>query len=249
MPVRLLLAALVLLAVPLVDDASAAPTIGALVVRVYDAAHVPVRVQSDALRMAEVIVRTAGVEVIWVACGDTAARCTSPLRAGEAAVRFVRPLPTPGPLRGTRPATSLVALGDTLIDRDRAAGVLATIYCDRVEALALDAHVDVTLLLARAIAHEIGHLLLASVRHDATGLMRSVWRREELMHNRPADWVFTPADVKMIQVRLQPDPTRAEATTSRDAARRQARSLPRSPSSSSGAAGSDAGWSDTLPLQ
>jgi hypothetical protein len=40
------------------------------------------------------------------------------------------------------------------------------------------------------MAHEIGHLLLGSTAHSATGLMREVWTDEELQRNRPEDWVF-----------------------------------------------------------
>ena len=58
--------------------------------------------------------------------------------------------------RGTLP------LGDAMLDRHTGTGVLATIYVDRVEWLARQAGADSRALLGRAIAHELGHLLLAT---------------------------------------------------------------------------------------
>jgi hypothetical protein len=40
------------------------------------------------------------------------------------------------------------------------------------------------------MAHEIGHLLLATNHHAATGLMRAAWSRAELRHDTTADWEF-----------------------------------------------------------
>ena len=59
---------------------------------------------------------------------------------------------------------------------DRAGiGVLATIYFDRVMWLAHEAGTDSRVLLGRAIAHELGHLLLATTTHGPVGLMRAHW--------------------------------------------------------------------------
>jgi len=47
-------------------------------------------------------------------------------------------------------------------------------------------------LLGRAIAHEIGHLLLRSNAHTESGLMREVWTAEQVVRNRREDWTFSP---------------------------------------------------------
>jgi hypothetical protein len=47
-------------------------------------------------------------------------------------------------------------------------------------------------LLGRAIAHEIGHLLLRSNAHAESGLMREVWTAEQVVRNRREDWTFSP---------------------------------------------------------
>ncbi len=54
-------------------------------------------------------------------------------------------------------------------------------------------------LLGRAIAHEVGHLLLPGGRHSPSGLMRAPWVYEELMENRREDWVFSPQDGRQLR--------------------------------------------------
>jgi hypothetical protein len=84
----------------------------------------------------------------------------------------------------------------------RGTGTLATIYLDRVEWLALVAGVDAGTVLARAIAHEIGHLLLGTTAHSRHGLMRPVWSREELIRGRATDWLFQADDASRLQKAL-----------------------------------------------
>jgi hypothetical protein len=63
-----------------------------------------------------------------------------------------------------------------------------------VTGLARSCQVDVRVVLGRAIAHEIGHLLLGTNGHAPTGLMREIWSRETLQRGRTHDWVFTASD-------------------------------------------------------
>ena len=90
-----------------------------------------------------------------------------------------------------------------MIDSERGVGTLATVFVDRVLWFAAKAEVDPGLVLGRAVAHEIGHLVLGTTRHTITGLMRAVWSREELKRNRPADWQFTSRDRAKMSVRFQ----------------------------------------------
>jgi hypothetical protein len=50
------------------------------------------------------------------------------------------------------------------------------------------AHVSSGELLGRAMAHEIGHLILGTTQHDSRGLMRGRWTVIQLQNNRPRDW-------------------------------------------------------------
>jgi hypothetical protein len=71
--------------------------------------------------------------------------------------------------------------------------VFATVFMNRVDRLADVAQYSRNAVLGRAIAHEIGHLILGSNSHSETGLMREVWTVEQLVKNRPQDWQFSPA--------------------------------------------------------
>ena len=85
-------------------------------------------------------------------------------------------------------------LGVAVIDPVTLSGEMATIFHEQVRTVARRSGVDDAELLGRAVAHEIGHLLLRCAQHSRTGLMRGAWSIEELTRNRREDWVFAPAD-------------------------------------------------------
>jgi hypothetical protein len=102
-------------------------------------------------------------------------------------------------------------LGESLLDPVRRTGTLATIYVDRVEWLAAAGGVEAGILMARAIAHELGHLLLGTTAHSRRGLMRRVWSRDELIRARAADWRFPAEDATRLQQALDRRPTTLNA--------------------------------------
>lgn len=55
--------------------------------------------------------------------------------------------------------------------------------------------------LARAIAHEVGHYLLASTDHDARGLMRATFSADEILDERPALVRLSPAAERRLRSR------------------------------------------------
>jgi len=186
-----------------------------VVVRVYDTTPQSSADRQAALDVAATIVSAASLEVIWVACDQEGKRqrakgkgegigvrdkgigvrvCDTPVRAGELALRIVS---SGGPIddHGNLP------LGDALIDTRAGAGVLATVYWDRVAWMAAQTGADRRALLGRAIAHELGHLLMATRAHGEGGLMRAVWSRAELRRSRTTDWVFGPVEIATIRAR------------------------------------------------
>ena len=167
-------------------------------VRVYDATGG----QQDwttAFELAASIVSAASVEIVWIHCNESPRhavhlRCGRRLAAGELVLRIVR-APVPADYRGGLP------LGHALIDMEKGVGTLATVYLDRVQWVARDTGADAGVLLGRAVAHEIGHLLMASNTHGPGGLMRPVWARDELLRRHEADWTFHPAEISAIRSR------------------------------------------------
>jgi hypothetical protein len=160
-----------------------------VVVRAYDAASMDDVALSAALVVAGDTLRDAGIDVSWMHCpvGIATGPCAQPIAIDELAVRIAR-LETPHEHAGQLP------LGYSLVDPTRRAGTLATLYLDRVRWLAQVAHADEATLLGLAIAHELGHLLLGVTDHSTSGLMRPVWKHEEVRRGRPRDWSFTSRD-------------------------------------------------------
>ena len=164
-----------------------------VVIRTYESTTLPAD-RGSTLAAATMILEAAGLDVQWVACDASFGQreddpCVAPLTANELAVRFVR-LPFSGE------HTDYVALGYSLVDTRRRTGSLATVYVDRVVLLAGACRIEVPTLLGRAIAHEVGHLLLGTATHAPAGLMRAIWSQAALRHERPGDWVFTARDAQ-----------------------------------------------------
>lgn len=182
----------------LVPAATASASVALLedtVVRVYDSAGLQTEIKQSAFTVAARTLAAASVTVSWKECDGAGPACRTPVTRGELVVRIVR-APAPAWARGSLP------LGDAFVDRGTRSGVLATIYADRVQLLAASAGIDAATLLGRAIAHELGHLLLATNAHATRGLMRPTWSRDELRNSRGADWIFTPEEVAHLRRRF-----------------------------------------------
>jgi hypothetical protein len=163
-------------------------------VRVYETARLDPSVKTAALNLARTTLAAAMVDVSWKPCvpGARAAACDRP-PAGELVLRIVRS--TVEHEGGSLP------LGDALVDTASGEAILATVYLDRVVRVAKAARMDMRVLLGYAIAHELGHLLLASSTHNSRGLMRPIWRDHELRSARSVDWTFTNQEVVTIRAR------------------------------------------------
>jgi hypothetical protein len=165
-------------------------------VRIYDTTGLDAASRAAALATAAAILQRAGLTVTWLACppqgGATAAdACETPLRRTDLAIRFVRGA------AGAR--ASRVALGHSLVDTRARTGSLATIFIDRVEQLAAGTAAGCNRLIGRALAHEIGHLLLGTTAHAPSGLMTAVWSRDVLAREQDEDWWFTERDARALR--------------------------------------------------
>jgi hypothetical protein len=182
---------------PAVEAGAAPVPTHSVPVRVYDTAGLDGRLESAALAVASEAVAAAAIDVAWSRCGS---RRPEPACHGSAAdalmLRIVRS-------KATDPTDEPVSLGFVYVDSSTRSAVLATIYFDRVARLAKKAGANLAVLLGHAIAHELGHLLLASTSHSADGLMRPVWLPGELRRINRADWQFSPQDVAEIRSRLE----------------------------------------------
>jgi hypothetical protein len=159
--------------------------------RVYVSPDLPGEALRAALDVARSAFAAASVDITWKVCGPS--ECNTPPSPTELLVRFVD---SHGRSLDTR------CLGEALIDMQKRTGVMATVFLDRVLHLARTLEIDHRILLGRTIAHEIGHLLLATSAHGESGLMRELWSREELIGGRPDDWVLHAFEAAVIRQRL-----------------------------------------------
>jgi hypothetical protein len=158
-----------------------------LVIRVYDMTGIDAARRAQAIQSASEIITDAGVEAEWLDCRRNVASnvnsCDAYRKPTDLIVRIMH-----GSLDAE--TDSRPVLGVSVIETPTRAGALATIFIDRLEPVARRAGADSTSLLARTIAHEIGHLLLKTNEHGVSGLMRETWTDSELAQNRPEDWLF-----------------------------------------------------------
>lgn len=175
-------------------------------VRVYDNTGATDAERRSSLAIAASIVSAASVELFWKTCPRA---CDAPLAPGELAVRIIRSGAVGDGSRRVLP------LGDAMINSLTGSGVLATVYIDRVNWMAEQTGVDARALLGRAIAHELGHLLMATSAHGPNGLMRPVWSQSEIRRRQIDDWIFRPREIAAIRARTRALVKSPRATRSR----------------------------------
>jgi hypothetical protein len=166
---------------------------GRLTVRVYDFSVLDTPVRHSAIDEARGIVAGGGIAADWHDCRRVDACAPEP---GDLVIRIVRETRTSG-LEWRR------TLGFSVLDPIAGAGTLATVFINRVEDSARHAGANAGLLLGRAIAHEVCHLILRTNEHGDDGLMRAVWTEQEMARNAPDDWVFAAAERRLLRAALQ----------------------------------------------
>ena len=195
-----------LLTASLVTVADARAESAALIIRVYDTTDTASDVRSEAIRTAAAIVEEAGIPVEWRDCTSTSAESAcQDVRPGRDLIVRIMPEVTPSAsFRGSAlqlrsvPGSTL-QLGVAVINPVTLSGEMATIFHEQVRAVARRSGVDDATLLGRAVAHEVGHLLLRAREHSASGIMRGAWSLDELTTDRAEDWQFAPTDRERIQ--------------------------------------------------
>lgn len=177
-----------------------------ITIRVYDTVERPAAERGAAIAAAATIFTNADLSIAWLDCGRGGADypCAHTRQPRDMVVRIV----ARATAADTGALNAITANDDADTEREAAAeptlhlgsaavtgtartGVVATIYADHVRRVARRTGVEFGLLLGRAMAHEIGHLLPGSDGHTSSGLMRAVWTDGELRENRAADWVFS----------------------------------------------------------
>ncbi len=178
-----------------VPSASLAQTV---VVRTFDNYGVAGDALAVARPMVDAAFAAAGIHLSWLDCwsrdreaAQAPSECRQPLKANEVVLRLQA--------AGALPASRHLSMGFALVNVADGVPFLATVFPDRVRSVSRDARLDFGVLLGRAIAHEIGHLLLGTNHHTDGGLMRAGWSHVEFRQNADADWAFGTSEIAAIK--------------------------------------------------
>lgn len=176
-----------------------AQTIGqdipAITIFVYNTAHVS---QSDLARSeqeASMIFRETGIPTKWIDCSTSPPQvCHQPLGAHQFVLHIV-----PSGKTSTDAVMGVAFLGPDGIGR------YSDVFFTRIEQMHRDSGASTARLLGSVAAHEIGHLLLGSHSHSATGIMSARWNKQELQRIDRGYLRFTSEQAARMRSRLAGD--------------------------------------------
>ena len=173
-----------------------------IVVRVQNNVHMQPDILARAELVATQILRQAGVRAVWFDCSTTVARGQrQPLcdRAPEPTDLFLN---FEEDIQSFSPNLRDNTLGFALIPAGVGQGDRAYISDRRVHIMARRFATSPAMILGLAAAHEIGHLLMNSRDHSASGLMRAGWDVNDLRRAAQGDLRFTEDQVKKLHAGL-----------------------------------------------
>lgn len=183
------------------DRTDAGPRTITITLRVYDY----VRLDRPRLLAAEseatAILAQAGIEARWMDCPKSQAEfdnypdCQSVWRANDFVLRVL-----PKAMVDSRTKWQ-DALGSTP-ECGRAGTCTSNVFYDRTIRLAEGASATLPVLLGRAMAHEIGHLLLGANSHSRTGIMHAFWSGGDLSLAARPSLLFTSEQSRQMRSRL-----------------------------------------------
>lgn len=169
--------------------------------RVTISVHNDAGISPATLRGAELeasrVFRQSGIEVRWLNCPlpppgpDSLAEC--------ATADFPRHLQ----LRIAKRTLNLneFAMGISYLSAD-GVGCYADLFYQRVAEMHETSQVSTSNILGHGIAHEIGHLLLGTNSHSATGIMRARWRPADVASASQGRLLFSPLESREMRNKL-----------------------------------------------
>jgi len=167
-----------------------------LSVRVFDDFGVSEKDLNGATEEAARLLEGVGLRLAWLRCprGSKATGCHRPLGGGEVMVKLAGAFQLSN--RGT------AAMGYAFVNPAAPYARLANVFVDLVRAASRQGRMDLPVLMGRAMAHEIGHLLINSNGHAQGGLMRAVWSTAELRRDADSDWRFAENEGLLMRTAL-----------------------------------------------
>ncbi len=176
--------------------AGAQDDLPALTVHAYNYAAVPAATLRDARNTVIRIYREAGVDLRWIdrpadpaeGSGDTTSACLFSVRI------FIREK-----REAASPSTPAV-LG-TAFEASDGGGTLWVWY-RQVVRMARQYGQPLGQVLALAVAHEVGHLVLPHHGHSSTGIMRALWGGDDIRHAVVGGMRFTAEQAAIMRSKV-----------------------------------------------
>ncbi len=174
-----------------------------IVIWVYNYPHVPNRTLAEAENAVARIFARAGISAEWIQCPVSAeevqARPACQERMSEKDLALVT---LPQSNAATR-RNSDTYFGSAQVFTNGQFGHYAYVFYDRVEDPANRGEASVSQVLADIAAHELGHVLLRSSAHAASGLMRARWDKDDLHRAAQGQLLFTPNEAERIRAEVR----------------------------------------------
>ena len=166
-------------------------------VRVNNYTQASAAILAGSEREAGRILDKAGLQTVWLDCPaghssvDSQDPCGEPLEATDIVLRVLS--------ESSQNRFHDTAFGFAVVP------VLASVYYDYVAHLARsdNAEFEIPIILGCVIAHEIGHLLLGSNSHSASGIMQGQWERGQIRKAMTGTLLFTQEQATLIQIEVQ----------------------------------------------
>jgi hypothetical protein len=162
-------------------------------VLVYNNAEVSPKMLAKTADLAKKIFRDAGLGMVWIEFVPQQPIGRQVLDQVDCVVRI---------LSKARVVLRPGATGEALPCILGKVACFANVFFDRVKARAESGALSQAQVMAHAIAHELGHLLLGSDSHFGIGIMRAKWGPEEVRRMAKGDLLFRPEQAAIMKANL-----------------------------------------------
>ncbi len=182
----------------------------AVQVKVYDYADLKPESLHKVVALTQQILTGAGLSVQVELCrGSLAVSC-------EGQGGLIRNLVVRVVAGGSKTKDSVLRapLGQSMADHQ--GGIYASIFMERIQDAAAEANVPSDTVLAYAVAHEVGHLLLGDNAHTPRGVMKGNWDRKDYEAMNQSQFHFIEGQAHQMASRFggSPSPSAPSAQVS-----------------------------------
>ena len=172
-----------------------------LQVSLFNDAGVDSATLAEAQSRASAIFSRSGIEVDWLVCGPADPNDFLPRRTACSAL--VWPSHLSVRIRPRAHRVSAETFGQAFVDGD-GEGLYSNVYYQNLARSSGHPDLSNGELLGYVLAHELGHLLLGTNSHSASGIMQPRWDSSVLRPAALSSLRFTPAQSAVLRSRLAP---------------------------------------------